>query len=64
MMSFLRSVILMQPRSSSWPMSPVCSQPSWQRRGGPGGVAPVALHHQLAAHEDLAVVGDPHLDIP
>jgi hypothetical protein len=36
--------------------------PVAQRGSGPFGIAPIAGHHRLAAHENLAVVGDPHLD--
>ena len=43
-------------------MSPVCSQPSLSVSAVASGVAPVALHDRLAAHQDLAVAGDPHLD--
>ena len=44
-------------------MSPVCSQPSVEHARGLFLVAPIAVHHELAAHEDLAVLGDPYLDI-
>ena len=33
------------------------------RLGGRRLVVPVALHHEFAAHQDLAVIGDPDLDV-
>ena len=33
-----------------------------QGRGGGGGLVPVAVHDQVAAHEDFAVLGDADLD--
>ncbi len=43
-------------------MSPVCSQPSLSASAVAWRVAPVALHDRFAAHQDLAVRGDPDLD--
>ena len=48
-----------RPSSSQLPTSPVCSQPSPSI--GVDAVAVAAQQHR-AAHEDLAVVGDAHLD--
>ena len=62
MMSFLRSVIceiaVAVDDADIAGVQPAVAQ----RGGGPFGIAPIALHHRLAAHEDLAVLGDPHLD--
>ena len=63
MMSFLRSVMTIRPCSSIWPTSPVWSQPSISGPRGLRLVAPIALHDQLAAHQDLAVLGDPDLGV-
>ena len=63
MMSFLRSVILRKPSASISPMSPVWNQPSASMACARGlGVVPVALHDVRSAREDLAVLGDLHLD--
>ena len=60
--SFLRPVMARKPSSSSEPRSPEHSQPSGVSVGlGRGLVVVVALEHVWAAHQDLAVVGDPDL---
>ena len=62
MRSFFRSVMRRKP-SSSWPMSPEWNQPSGSTRlGGRRRVVVVLPEHRRAAHEDLAVLGDLHLD--
>jgi hypothetical protein len=48
--------------ASNAPRSPECSQPSIERLGGGLGLLEVAEEHVGAAHQDLAVVGDLHLD--
>ena len=61
--SFLRSTIVTKPSSSIAATSPVCSQPSRvERLGGLLRLVAVAAHHDPAAHEQLAVVGEPDLD--
>ena len=68
--SFLRPRMNRRPSASFSPMSPVCSQPSSSRvRPAPGSRIPdprsllvVARRDVLAADENLAVVGDLHLD--
>jgi len=54
-MSFFRSVIRRFPRSSSTPMSPVCSQPSGSIASAvASGIVDEALHERCSAHHDLA----------
>ena len=54
-MSFLRPTMRRQPRSSSVPRSPVCSQPSASIASrGLVRVVEVAPHHAVAAHQHLA----------
>ena len=54
-MSFLRSVMRRLPRSSSTPMSPVCSQPSASIASAVRfGIVDEAAHHVVAADDDLA----------
>ena len=69
--SFLRPLMNSRPCASRSPMSPVCSQPSASNGAarpwavGAAGLArrlEVAARDVLAAHEDLAVVGDADLD--
>ncbi len=61
MRSFFRSVMRRQPSSSSWPMSPVWSQPPSSASRGRLGQVVVAAHDAAAAQQDLAVRGDAHL---
>ena len=43
-------------------MSPVCSQPSRRAWAVAASILPVAAHDQIAADQNLAVLGDPDLD--
>ena len=62
-MSFLRSVMTIRPVLVD--MADVAGvEPAVDDRPlGLRLVAPIALHDQLAAHQDLAVLGDPDLGV-
>ena len=60
--SFLRPRMYSWPSSPISPMSPVWNQPSSNARAVSSSRVEVALRHVLAAHEDLAVGRDLHLD--